>query len=259
MNKELRFVIVIVVLGWLCLMPLSGCGNGRDSEELGGKGQDPAYREAREGQQIFQDRSFGGLPIACADCHADYPDDLRQDSRILPGHSLLGAAQRTSTWAGEFTGDQGKPAALGAARCAMLYMDRGSSINDAINSREAESLVAFFSYISTGTEIPLLEWRALAWPGMKEFQQDEFSERVAVIYETAGSAEKGAELFRAACWFCHSRTDSRLGPSLAAIRRRADEIPRVVRSGKKSMPFFSTDKLSDRDVADILAYVRASK
>lgn len=238
------------------MLMCAGCGKG-EKESAALRNQDPRYARAKDGQRLFQSRTFGRLPIACSDCHAEYPDHLKSDARILAGHSILGAARRTSTWAGEFSGERLTSTAAGAARCAWQYQQKGSRIEEALSSEEADALMAYFEFISPGDELPTLEWNALAWPGMKTFDQERFSAKVARIYELSGDPAKGAEVFRLACYFCHTQEESRLGPSLSALKKRADELPRIVRAGTKSMPFFSTDKLSDQQVADLLAAVRA--
>jgi mono/diheme cytochrome c family protein len=209
---------------------------------------------ADRGQQIFRDRTFGENEIACADCHADFDEALSKDERIRPGHSILGAHQRVETWNGEFSGDGLKRTAGGAAKCASLYQGKGSSVEDALTPEEADALMAFYEYISTGDEAPRLTWTAVTWPGDPDFDPEVFKAELESIEKLHGNAARGRELFDRACAPCH---DTGIGPATRFLKRKAGQVSRNVRAGEESMPFFSSDKLSDQDVADVQEFVAA--
>jgi mono/diheme cytochrome c family protein len=72
---------------------------------------------------------------------------------------------------------------------------------------------------------------------------------------------RGQALYRSRCYGCHV-APAHLGPALDRLylgaRYAADEaIWRVVRAGRDPMPAFTEEMLDDRELADIIAYLRA--
>jgi len=207
---------------------------------------------AELGQELFRSRSFGTIEVACADCHSDYDETLASDDIIRPGHSILGAHMRAHTWNGEFAGEALARTAAGAAKCAYLFQERGESLETALTSSEARQLMAFYEYVSTGTEALSLAWHASTWPGDPHFDKEEFDKVIEGIRELRGNSTRGKDMFRRACAACHEHG---IAPAMRILKRKATQIPRVVRAGDGAMPFFSLDKLSDQDIADIQAYI----
>lgn len=214
-------------------------------------------RKARKGLEIFRSKQFGAVPIACADCHADFDDTAKPDeNRIRPGHSILGAQKRTIGWNGEFSGGMMKRTAAGAAKCASLYQKRAEEIGKALSEAEAEALMAYFEAISTGKEAAQLEWKAVTYPDDPNVNSDAFNDAIDNILALKGDAKKGESFFDKTCGLCHPHGDEGIGASLKKSKKNEKGIARLVRAGKENMPFFSTDKLTDQNVADIIRYVR---
>lgn len=242
-----------ILLAAAALTVLAACGgNGEKTGDAGDR--DPATLEQRaeRGQAIFRDRSFGEVEIACVDCHADFDETLVKDDRIRAGHSVLGAHQRVETWNGEFSGDALQRTGAGAAKCAYLYQERGSSIETALTEEEASALMAYYEYISPGNEPPKLAFDAVSWPGNPDYSAEAVEKELEGIAALRGDAAKGSALFDRACAPCH---DTGLGPATRIIKRKADRLPKTVRTGDGSMPFFARDKLTDQDVADLQAFI----
>jgi len=236
------------------LIVLSACGSDRDTGASDGENADGQAQEklAERGQDIFRDRGFGEIEIACIDCHADFDEALAEEDRIRPGHSILGAHKRAETWNGEFSGAGLQRTAAGAAKCAWLYQEKGSSVEDALTEDEAAALMAYYAYVSPGNEPPLLSWDAVTWPGDPDFDAEIFEKEMEAIADLRGSAPRGETMFARACAPCH---DNGLGPATRIIRRKAGQVPAVVRAGEDTMPFFSRDRLSDQDIADIQEFL----
>jgi len=210
---------------------------------------------AREGQGIFRSRQQGTVDIACADCHADYEDRLQPPDRLLPGHSILGAAGRKLAWNGEFRGEAFRRTAAGAAKCAVLYQRRAKTLDAALSAREADALLAFFHAISTGSEPSRLQWTAVTYPGDTAVSAETLERLMEPVWKIRGNAERGESVYNRACGYCHGPNGLELGPSLKTQKRSLAAVPRVIRSGKGSMPFFSRDKLEDAEIADIIAFI----
>lgn len=244
--KSITFIIAALLL--------SACGGGEGERKDAAGHPDTATLEklAQRGQEIFRDRSLGEAGVACMDCHADYDEDGKTDGRIRAGHSILGAHRRAQTWNGEFTGDALRRTAAGAAKCAYQFQARGQNVETALSAEEAEALMAFYEYVSPQDEPPMLNWTAVTYPGDPDFDEEAFNTELAVIESLRGDAARGERVFGMACAFCH---DNGLGPAVRKLKRKADKLPRTVRGGDETMPFFSRDKLTDQDIADLKAFI----
>lgn len=248
--------IRIFLLACACMMWAS-CRKTGDSDGAASHPKDRGIdmTRAREGQRIFRSRTFGIVEIACADCHAEHEDRLQPPERLLSGHSILGAAARQLAWNGEFRGKELQRTAAGAAKCALVYQQRGKSIESALSEIEADALMAFYAAISTGSEPSRLPWSAVTYPGDTTMSSETLDRLLEPLARLRGNAQRGEDIYRRACGLCHGPGGLELGPALKTQKKSLDDIPRLIRAGKGSMPFFSRDKLSDADIADIVAYV----
>ncbi len=240
----------------VCCLLLACCTSKSDDEAqierfASGEGD---QQLAEQGYALFRNREFGTHSVACADCHPDYIDSINTQ-RIYPGHSVLGAAARYSSWYGEFSGDAMQRYAAGASKCALIYQKRGTGLDDALSESESKQLTAFFRYISTGKENRNISWQALSYPGDPNYKRDSILAYVDSLNTLKGNAERGKDRYAKACLHCHS-DGSRIAQSDArALRRYTNRIFFYVRAGKGLMPFFSYDKLSNQDVADIKEWI----
>ncbi|MBE0643301.1 MAG: cytochrome c [Bacteroidetes bacterium] len=243
----------INVLALVLLLLFTACGGG-EKKAGSAEGMDTGAIEqlAQRGQEIFRDRHLGESGVACMDCHTDYDEDGKNDGRVRAGHSILGAHTRAQTWNGEFTGNALRRTAAGAAKCAFQFQARGKNIETALSEQEAAALMAFYAYISPADEPPMLTWTAVTYPGDPDFNADAFDKEIETIEKLRGDAMRGEKVFGMACAFCH---ENGLGPAMRVVKRKVEHLPRAVRSGDETMPFFSRDKLTDQDIADIKAFI----
>jgi mono/diheme cytochrome c family protein len=235
----------------LFAVAFNACTKDEEAERHESDTQDLSAIEtlAARGQEIYRDKAFGEEAVACSDCHADFDEAQVTDDLIRPGHGLTGAHRRAKTWNGEFSGDDLPAVAAGAAKCAHLYQGRGASVRDALTSDEAAALMAFYEYISTGDEPMVLPWDVLTWPGDTSMTRDERKEQIEKLEAIRGNAQRGEALFRRACASCHHQG---YAPAVRMLKRN---VTRNIRVGHGGMPFFSRDKLSDQDVADIRVFL----
>ncbi|MBI2862222.1 MAG: cytochrome c [Chloroflexi bacterium] len=82
------------------------------------------------------------------------------------------------------------------------------------------------------------------------------------VAPTKGNAAAGQAVFQTSCNACHPGGGQGVGPALqgpafASKYPTDDAISKVVRQGMGVMPAFSPDRLSDQQLADVIAYVRS--
>lgn len=138
--------------------------------------------------------------------------------------------------------------------CAGIYQGRKGGPESILPPKDAAALLAFFTAITTGKTAAQLSWTAVTYPGNPSFDKAAFAQEVARIEALRGNAGRGKDLWKRACAFCH---ENELGPPPKKVVKHADRLVAFVRGGSESMPFFSRDKLTDQDVADIRAFVLA--
>jgi mono/diheme cytochrome c family protein len=242
----MNFKLPLMAASFMAFFLLVGCGKKTPGVKSDSSGAEMKLIDL--GMSMFRNRDFGKSGIACADCHAEYADSLNLQNRIYAGHSILGAARRSATWNEKFSGDDIRRTAAGAAKCALVYQQRGADYVSALASSEADALLAYIEFISVGDEPRKLKWTALTYPGDTLLSVEQLQDVIDKINQRPGSADNGLSLYRRACANCHDRG---IGTPPASLRRRAGAVARIVRAGQKTMPFFSKDKLTDSDIADI--------
>lgn len=206
----------------------------------------------RYGEQLFHDSEFAGSQFnvwSCATCHRT---GEAVDSRMLPGAPLAGVLQRPRFWGGAVA----RPIDA-ASFCYVAFM-RGP---EALRADEPRSR-ALFEYLES---LP---------GGATETQPFTLVRNVSAL--PAGDANAGAATYANACQGCHGEKGSGKGraSTLASVLPDVQNdyptlFPGVkpslvfiekVRHGQflgvgGNMPPFSTETLSDAQLADLLAYL----
>jgi len=104
---------------------------------------------------------------------------------------------------------------------------------------------------------------------LDQYNQQEVDKynRVAAMYarERAGAKsgwQRGQEIFYMRCWFCHSEYiivgDDFPAPTLRDVFERQDEeyVRQMIRTGAPEMPTYSPKTLTDKDVDDLVTYLK---
>ncbi|HEY0840576.1 MAG TPA: c-type cytochrome [Vulgatibacter sp.] len=187
--------------------------------------------------------------VACTTCHAV----TRDDERILPGHSLVGAFDRPSFWGGY------EPDLRGAVDACLLFFMKGQRLDP-----RADDARALFDYLATlggRGERGALPHTVVTKPGGAL---------------PPGDPVRGALVHRLACESCHGAAGSGDGrlmddapvlPDQAVAEARElfpDDPPAAVFAEKVrhgqffsvggTMPLFSLEALPDEDLAALLAF-----
>ncbi|MCH8293796.1 c-type cytochrome [Candidatus Poribacteria bacterium] len=221
--------------------------------------------KAQLGRELFYDPSFGGTldpkkvsGLACATCHADFDEAANPDGKIRAGHSIVGVPHRGSAKGGMIKGEMFTRAAGGGGFCYEHFLQKipDDKVNPTnIPAEQAEALMAYFEYVSGDNKGPKFE--------MKMLDKDAASAAADKIVEMKGDSNKGWSLFSRTCNDCHPTAIKagigtrlvRPGRPPANLQKRLHKIARYARSGGSVMPFFAEDRLSDQNLADILAFI----
>lgn len=214
----------------------------------------PAGDVSSAGAKLFTSTSIGKVKSSCATCHSAG----KPDSRIKPGHTLAGVTKRTSTWNGMFKGAALEKNAYGANLCATLFQDKKGGLS-------AAEITSMNEYLKSLEEAPgaMTKNLTIQWAAKPPLKQDEsVDEKVAkpilkTIMRTRGDAKTGENVFAQSCANCHSFKEKVVGPKFTAdIAGEAEIVASAIRFGYNAMPFFAKDKLSDQQVADVVAYIQ---
>ena len=244
--------IVVFVLAALLTLSLATIVNAEMSAE------------AKMGRELFSDPSFGGTldpakasGLSCSDCHADFDEATNPDGRIRAGHSIVGVPHRGTAKSGMITADIFARAAGGGGFCYQHFLQKipANKVDPtAIPEEQAAALMAYFEHVSGDNKGPQFQITML--------DKDAASAAADTIIAIKGDAQKGWKLYGQACNVCHP-TAKKSGIGSQLVKRRAPrdlekrkhQIAAYVRKGGFIMPSFTEDRLSDQDIADIVAFI----
>ncbi len=215
---------------------------------------------ALAGQKIFYSTTYGSIKVACAGCHTD-GQPTTKDARLRPGHTLAGVTSRTSTWNGAFKGDALPKSGYGATMCAVMYQHKGDELNSVIPKSDIGALNAYFEAIknSPGALTSNLKIAWVTKPAVHEEDQiDEAAATAAAkkIMMLPGDPAAGKDLFSHTCQYCHEMNEKKAGPALAKEMDDPRAAAKSIRCGSGAMPFYTSDILSDQQIADVIAYIQ---
>ena len=214
----------------------------------------PAGDAGSAGAKLFTSTSLGKVKSSCASCHSAGGSD----SRIKAGHTLAGVTKRTSTWNGMYKGTELEKNAYGANLCATLFQQKKGGLSATEVSSINEYLKSLEAAPGAMTKNLTIQWAAK--PPLKF--EESIDEKVAkpilkTIMRTRGDAKTGENVFAQSCANCHSFKEKLVGPKFTAdIAGEAEIVASAIRFGYNAMPFFAKDKLSDQQVADVVAYIQ---
>lgn len=209
------------------------------------------------GAAIFNDPGISGTDLnsySCATCHEVGAEDT---AVVRPGGSLAGVTKRPSYWGGQELD-------LLRAVNACLYYFMLKDIPFTAEDEEARALYAYLDSISQGAD------GTSAAP---------FSVVVNIADLPAGDATRGGVAYGQACKTCHGPAHTGEGRLVARApilpEQTLQEHPLEKYTAKEqrlvfvektrhgafvtysgNMPPFSTEKLSDDEMADILQYLK---
>jgi len=208
------------------------------------------------GAAIFTDPDISGTDLntySCATCHESGPADT---AVVRPGGSLVGVTKRPAYWAGQELD-------LLRAVNACLYYFMLKDIPFTADDEEARALYAYLDSISQGAEGTSVA---------------PFSVVVNIADLPVGDATRGGVTYGRACKSCHGAAHTAAGRTVERApvlpEQTLQEHPLGQYTAKEqrlvfvektrhgafityagTMPPFSTEKLSDAEMADILQFL----
>ncbi len=212
------------------------------------------------GRRLFHSPMLSSNGLSCGDCHSDFDEKRYDDGRIRAGHSLYNSYYR-QTWWGKDPREPGAYATAGEAAvvCVIHYMRNP----DKLTAQQTLDLTAYLKAISKESLEPPL---AIAPAADKTGEYAGFEN---------GNRVTGKELFYAACHSCHPNGNAGIAPNPISRNESPDYYARVVREGDglgavlsgidptaykfeegRFKPFFGADRLTDGQLADIIAYIK---
>jgi mono/diheme cytochrome c family protein len=215
---------------------------------------------ALAGQKIYYNTSYGKIKDACASCHAD-GQPTTSDTRLRPGHTLVGITSRTSTWNSQFTGDALQKNAYGATMCAVMYQHKGDDMATVMPKADIDALNAYYDAIknSPGGIAHNLKIAWVTKPALHEDDQIDAKAANAAakaIMRLPGDPDAGKAMFSRTCAYCHGLQEKKVGPALSKALKEPQMGARTVRVGSGAMPFYGKDLLIDQQIADVIAYIQ---
>jgi mono/diheme cytochrome c family protein len=186
--------------------------------------------------------------LKCADCHSDGTNDDNSITKFFP--DIKGANKRTSTYSGKYKGEDVNKYGAGATFCYERFMMSKTPLS----FDDVESLNAYYGLIAKSNEPAEFKYENIAIP---EPNKNKLKEEQAKVMTLTGDSKKGEELFNKSCTLCHGDNSKiKFVPKLfKEFDGDAKSVTYYVRFGKKFMPFFSYEKISSQDIADLTAFI----
>ena len=226
---------------------LSGCGkkdetnNDKKKETMSNSGSDDLVSK---GKSVFYENSkLTGLK--CADCHSDGTNTENTNTKYFS--DVVGANKRSSVYSGTITGDDVKSKGAGASICWETYLKMGR----AITPEEINALNAYFE--SLKGEVKESKYTTIALPNPNKTKLKEDQTKIGSL---TPNIQNGEKVFKETCGFCHGGKTVKRVPSLFEdFEGNLKSIVYHVRFGAKFMPFYSYEKITDQDIADIAEFI----
>ena len=188
--------------------------------------------------------------IACADCHSDGTNDSKPLTKMFS--SIKGAAKRTSAFLGTIKKEDIAKTATGATNCWTNYEKQKTPLT----GDQIASLNAFYESVSKGDEPAEIKYTSFALPTPDKAR---LAPEQDAILKMTGDVANGEKVFNNSCVFCHGdkSTVKDVDNLFDNFEGNAKSITFMTRIGKKSMPFFPVEKISNQEIADVSAWIIA--
>jgi len=207
--------------------------------------------DAAAGKRLFRTDSWTATGLTCFHCHADFNEKKTPDGQIRPGHSLFNGGFRTMF----FLWDRSKTSSL--VKAVTGCMKRW------ITEREEEGTMGvdparhhirqIIAYLRSGPLAQEIKAKPIEPIWVDGLPSDRRLK--------AGDFSLGARIFRRSCQHCHLAEGDSPAPSLVRNGYSRYQIAKKIRGINNAgldglvMPAFPLDRLSDRELINVCAYV----
>lgn len=237
-----KLLLTVLLISFI----VASCGKKEEKTEVSKeqKGSTNSGDLVSKGKEIFyQSSNLTGLK--CADCHSDGTNASNTNTKYFS--DVIGASKRTAVYSGTITGDEVKNKGAGASICWETYLKMGKPITP----EEINALNAYFE--SLKGEVKESKYTSLALPTPNKAKMKE--DMIKISGMTA-NVQNGESKFKETCNFCHGGKTVKHVPSLFEdFDGNLKSIVYHIRFGAKFMPYYSYEKISDQDAADIAEYI----
>ncbi len=226
-----------------------GCGKKNSTTTTDNKTTTPKSTDelAKAGKDLFY-KASGVTGLACAHCHSDGTNDAEP---LVKYHTnIKNADLRTQTFLGKFKGEDVKKTAGGATVCWEQFLKN----TDPLTPDQIASFNAYYELVGKGDPVKDAVYTTIALPTQDKEKLKKDQDEIAKL---TGDKAKGEEVFNGACKFCHGENSKvKKVPSLFKdFDGNLKSITFMSRFGKKYMPFFSYEAISNQDMANVVAYI----
>lgn len=243
-------ISILVIFAFVTV--LASCGKKDDTKTKSEVKTDQSVTKntsdiQKKGREFFYTESAANN-LKCADCHNDGTNDGNPLTKLFP--DIKGANKRLSTYSGKYKGEDVSKYGAGATFCYEKFLMSKTPLT----FDEVASLNAYYEFISKGDEPTEIKYNNIAIP---EPDKLKLKEEQANVIKLSGDIQKGEDKFNKSCAFCHAENSKikKVPKLFEEFDGDARSVAYMVRFGKKFMPFYSYDKISTQDIADITAYI----
>jgi cytochrome c len=241
MRKTILVIIAVSVISFSCSKTDEQKETTKENQK-NTSGQTGSL--SSKGKDIFY-ASSNLTGLKCADCHSDGTNTSNANTKYFT--DVIKASSRNSVFAGTITGEEVKKTGAGSTICWETYLKMGRPITN----EEIEALNAYFE--SLPGDVKENKYTTIALPKPDKVRLKEDQNKIAGLTPDISNGEK---IFKESCNFCHGGKTVKRVPSLFEdFEGNLKSIVYHIRFGAKFMPFYSYEKISDQDIADISEYI----
>jgi mono/diheme cytochrome c family protein len=205
--------------------------------------------DARAGKRLFHEADWTATRITCIHCHADFNEKKTPDGYVRAGHPLYNAGFRSEyhAWDGSPVATLGEAIAI----CMKRWMtERVEGGGEEPAQHEVRQLIAYLQSDELTVE---RKSKAIELMWSDKLPGDRLLE--------LGDPGLGGAAFKRSCSMCHLPDGSGAGPSLTRNGYSRYQIAKKIRGIDNEglngliMPRFPKDRLSDRELINVVAFV----
>ena len=203
------------------------------------------------GKRLFRSTEISATGLTCWHCHANFNEKKTPDDYVRPGHPMYNVGFRS-----QFRKWDGKPLQKledAIATCLSRWLTKRKGKGYDGEPPTAHRLRVLAAYLKSEELSPEQKSKPI-----EPILDDKLpSDRMLAL----GDSAFGGIVFRQSCGICHKTEGTGPAPSLVRNGYSRYQIAKKIRGlGKKGldglmMPPFSKDRLSDRQLLNVVSYV----